>query len=114
MKPSPHRSSPSRRVLLACALGASGLLGGCCTTALWGCTATDGMMVTRKAREEGKGNPIFDSHADWRAWSIGRRVLLTPVALGLDVLTFPNQLGELLLGPTPRMRRAIERDSAGS
>ena len=81
---------------------------GCCTTSLWGCTAGDEMLVPPERRAVGKGHQVFDSHAEWTAWSVARRVALTPVALGLDVITLPNQLGELVLGPSPSKERRAE------
>ncbi len=93
-------------VLLAAVLP----LGGCCTSALWGCTATDTMLVGEAKAKEGKGNFLFDSHASWSALQIGKRVALTPLALAFDFFTLPNQVGEAVLGPSRRKRKALQSD----
>lgn len=100
-----RRGSFRRRGVLAAVLVVTLTLGGCCTSALWGCTATDAMLVPAERRAEGKGNAIFDSHAPWTPLVVGKRVLLTPLALGLDFLTWPQQLLELVIGPPPRKQR---------
>lgn len=88
-------------------------LSGCCTTALWGCTAGDSMMVSEARRKEGKGNEVFDSHADWSMLQIGKRVVLTPLALGLDAITWPEQMMWLVVGPPPhRQPRKAAPDAA--
>ncbi len=83
-------------------------LGGCCTSALWGCTATDMVLVGEAQAKEGKGNFLFDSHAPWTALQIGKRVALTPLALAFDALTFQGQIGQAILGSTRRKQKELE------
>jgi hypothetical protein len=69
--------------------------GWCCTAALWGCTATDETVVSEATPAEEKGNVLFDAREPWTVWSVGKRTLLTPLTLGVDLLCWLLQLMDL-------------------
>lgn len=80
--------SPPRRCRSLCALALPLLLGSCFTMGLWGF-----LPETETNPFTGEDETVFEYQAD-TGWSWGlfaKRVLLTPITVGLDIVTCPVQ-----------------------